>query len=235
MNQISLQIIGFDPALAMSPKGRVPPHYGVKVAAHATEAGTIKTLISLGVDTIEHGTGMDEACLDILSDHAKDVCWVPTLSVIYTLRKDDADWNNLKKLFAMALRKGSKMSCGGDTGPFPHGENALEMKLMVRLGADWKSVLRWATLGGWECVRSLGWEGQDGNTRFQKVAECHEGREEVGDNEMAFGVLKKGFAADIIATGRDMEKDFGGAVSAESISFVMKCGKVYKMGGRSMC
>lgn len=209
--------------------------YGVKVAAHATEAHTIKTLISLGVDTIEHGTAMDEACLDVLNNNAKDVFWIPTLSVIYTLRNGGADWVKLKELFNMALSKGSRMACGGDTGPFPHGENALEMKLMTRLGADWKRVLQWATLGGWKCVRSLGWEGKDGHARFQRISECLEGREDVGDNEMAFGILKQGFSADIIATKGDFEKDFEGAVSAENISFVMKCGTMYKLDGRSLC
>ena len=53
----------------------------------------------------------------------------------------------------------------------------------------------------------------------------------MGDNEVPFGTIRKGFAADIIATSGDFERDFGGAVAASSINFVMKAGRVYKQDG----
>lgn len=58
-------------------------------------------------------------------------------------------------MFKSALEAVENTACSGNTGVFSHNENALEMKLMVWLGVDWKRVLKWATLGGWECLRSM--------------------------------------------------------------------------------
>ena len=133
---------------------------------------------------------------------------------------------------AVALQRGvTKIACGGDTGPFPHGDNALEMKLMVQLGADWRLVLRWATLGGWQAIRSMAWEGRGGAERLARVAELQEDARVVGDNEVPFGAVRRGFAADIVATSGDLEGDFTSAVDKSSIVFVMKGGRVFKRGG----
>ena len=49
-------------------------------------------------------------------------------------------------MFKSALEAVENTACGGNTGVFSYDENALEMKLMVWLGVDWKRVLKWATL-----------------------------------------------------------------------------------------
>ncbi|EGO31269.1 hypothetical protein SERLADRAFT_456159 [Serpula lacrymans var. lacrymans S7.9] len=126
------------------------------------------------------------------------------------------------------------IACGGDTGVFAHGENALELVLMNRLGADWRKVLKWATLGGWECIRSMKWEGRKGEARFAKVRDLREDPRIVGDNEVPFGAVARGFIGDIIATSGNFESDFESAVSADNIQFVMKGGKVYKRDGRPL-
>ncbi|KAI0803227.1 hypothetical protein BC629DRAFT_1581094 [Irpex lacteus] len=46
--------------------------------------------------------------------------------------------------------------------------------------------------------------------------------------------IKKGFAADIIATKGDLERDFNNAIDEESIVFVMKGGRVYKDSGKAV-
>lgn len=200
--------------------------YGVKVAAHATNEDTIQTLSDLGVDSLEHGLGVNAHNL-----HGS-MKWAPTLAAYYTLGQDSDTWRDAKLAFTRAVSTGAEnIVCGGDTGVFAHGENALEMQLMVKLGADWRKVLKWATLGGWECVRSTGWEGKIGAQRLARVEEMKEDRGTVGDNEVPFGAIRKGFAADIIATSGDFEQDFGSAVEASSISFVMKGGHVYKQDG----
>lgn len=102
---------------------------------------------------------------------------------------------------------------------------------MVKLGANPKDVLRWGTLGGWECVRSREWEGPVGNERLKAVEDLHESRDEVGDNEMPFGAVRTGFSADIIASSGDFENNFEVAISARSIVFVMKAGRIYKREG----
>ena len=71
--------------------------------------------------------------------------------------------------FSEALRIGMKIACGGDTGVFAHGQNALELILMRQLGAPWDCVLSWATYGGWKCVRGMEWEGGEGERRIWNV------------------------------------------------------------------
>ncbi|KAH9854290.1 hypothetical protein C2E23DRAFT_818018 [Lenzites betulinus] len=211
---------------------------GVKIAAHAHMWRAELLPENGGVDTLEHGSnfGPDDTLIDAVKQSR--IIWVPTLSVFYetdTNKAPGGSWDSTARNFQRALARGvTNIACGGDTGPFPHGENALEMKLMVRLGADWRHVLRWATLGGWRCVRSAAWEGEEGAARLAEVAEMQEGAAAVGDNEVPFGVIRRGFAADIVATRGDLEGDFENAVDKESITFVMKGGKVFKREGREL-
>ncbi|KAF9237060.1 hypothetical protein BU15DRAFT_49217 [Melanogaster broomeanus] len=209
--------------------------YGVKVAAHATNKDTIDHLIRLSVDSIEHG-------YDIASSDDRETLrafaqsntkWVPTLAAYFTLSQGaGGSWERAAQSFKAALEEGvDNIACGGDTGVFAHGDNAMEMALMVRLGADWRRVLKWGTLGGWECVRSMEWEGRKGTERLASVGELREDPSIVGDNEVPFGAVRKGFAADLIATSGNFATDFQGAVSAENIKFVMKGGRVYKRDG----
>jgi imidazolonepropionase-like amidohydrolase len=211
--------------------------YGVKVAAHSVNQSTIHRLLQLGVDSIEHGHGLTTSDTFHTHDsrHAgslngydaipilarSNIFWVPTLAVYHTSGGDM--WEQAKKNFQTALKhpqfKDVKMACGGDTGPFPHGDNALELKLMVRLGAAWQDVLSWATLGGWECIRPV-------RSFLPPDTSSHDGP--MGDNEVAFGLIQKGRAADIIAVAGDLEKDFEATIDKSSVKFVMKSGRVYK-------
>ncbi|KAI0673847.1 hypothetical protein C8Q78DRAFT_1068083 [Trametes maxima] len=209
----------------------------VRVAAHAQTWRAELLPENGGVDTLEHGSNFVS---DALIDRAKAsrIIWVPTLAVFYSTDRERGPggrWDRAARNFQRALARGmTNIACGGDTGPFPHGDNALEMKLMVRLGADWRQVLRWATLGGWQAVRSAQWEGEEGAARLARVAELEEAPGAVGDNEVAFGMIRRGFAADLVATRGDLEGDFEGAVDKSSITFVMKGGKVFKRDGREV-
>lgn len=218
---------------------------GVKVAAHASTAVSWTTLLNLNhpVDTIEHGQEskelFDKPDLENLPLRSMGrPTWMPTLATYYTLGRDSGAWDAAAKGFQTVIAKAPledlAIACGGDTGVFPHGDNALEMKVMVHLGADWRQVLRWATLGGWECIRSMRWEGTGGKERLRRVEELGEDARVVGDNEVPFGAIKKGFAADIIATNGDLESDFELAVDRKSISFVMKGGRIFKLGGNEL-
>ncbi|KAI0032141.1 hypothetical protein K488DRAFT_38875, partial [Vararia minispora EC-137] len=219
---------------------------GVKVAAHASDWNHVG---SLPFHTLEHGDeslpppgseGDSESDADLAqrwkgreSCRSKSTTWVPTLSV-YRI-SGGKRWTNALRTFRAALAAGfDNIACGGDTGPFPHGDNSLELRLMVEAGAPWDKVLSWATYGGWKCVRPLTWEGRRGKARLASVDALEEDPRVVGDNEVPFGVLRQGFAADIIATTGDLEKDFANAVDKNSISFVMKGGKVYKRDGKEV-
>ncbi|KAH9950972.1 hypothetical protein B0H21DRAFT_776357 [Amylocystis lapponica] len=219
---------------------------GVKVAAHAAHwhsRGTNGILDSVGVHSIEHGYDMvvddDDASIDASLDAHAGTVWVPTLAAYYTMGKGQggrtAVWERAQKTFQRAVARGMEnIACGGDTGVFAHGDNALEMQLMVQLGADWRKVLRWGTLGGWECIRGLAWEGPGGAVRLAHVAKLQEDVRRVGDNDVPFGAVRRGFAADIVATSGDLETNFEAAVDKAAIVFVMKGGRVYKHEGREL-
>jgi imidazolonepropionase-like amidohydrolase len=211
---------------------------GVKTAIHLHEDATAMFFQDNKAipHSVEHGMNMSENRLLALRD--RDVFWVPTLAAYYTHRPADTGsqrWEHAASTFQRALTiDGLKIACGGDTGVFSHGENALELKLMVRLGADYKSVLQWATLCGWECVRGLQWEGESGQERIGRIPQLQEDARITGDNDVPFGAIRTGFAADIIATDFDLEEDFEKAVDPDSISFVMKGGKVFKQDGKAV-
>ncbi|KAI0308341.1 hypothetical protein B0F90DRAFT_1807545 [Multifurca ochricompacta] len=136
---------------------------GVKVAVHTQDKETINTILTspelegFRVDSLEHGINFeqphdaDRRRWDVApASSAKPVIWVPTLSAFYTSgRYEGGPWASLVNAFRAALRDGFEdIACGGDTGVFAHGDNALELCLMVALGASPVQVLRWATFGG---------------------------------------------------------------------------------------
>lgn len=200
---------------------------GVKVAAHANNNEVINALAALGVQSIEHGFAMTKHELEQLAAHG--VIWNPTLGAYYSQQQLGNRWKYAKSTFKEALQvQNLKFACGGDTGVFKHGDNSLELKLMVQLGASWNRVLQAATLRGWQCIRSLQWEGEGGARRLKEVHRLREDIKSVGENEMPFGILRVGFAADIIATQIQPSVNFSEAVDPRNIVFVMKTGRVYR-------
>lgn len=214
---------------------------GVKVAVHTTSGpAAVRALLSLGVDSIEHAGEMgvrdDETVLTEFS--RSKAIWVPTLAAYYTFmrvgRSDaQAAWERISKTFVKAVHEVGmeNIACGGDTGTFAHGRNGLELVLMRRLGAGWEKVLKWATLGGWECVRGMEWEGEMGKARLRHV----EAGESSGglDREVPFGAVRKGWAADLVGIEGRIDgtpEEFEKAIMS-GVIFVMKGGKVYKSDG----
>lgn len=214
---------------------------GVKVAAHTTRVESIRTLIELDIDSIEHGFGMDKDALFLLraKNRTRPVTWNPTLAVYWTQDPTGA-FLEIKKSVQDAIEMGGiPIACGGDTGTFAHGHNSLEMELLVGCGAKWQDVLRWATLEGWKCVRGLQWEGKEGVARLHALEETVKDQTRLGamlplgDNDVPCGLIREAFAADIIATRGDFSSDFASAISAENIVFVMKGGVVVKQDGQA--
>ncbi|KIK68747.1 hypothetical protein GYMLUDRAFT_36243 [Collybiopsis luxurians FD-317 M1] len=205
---------------------------GVKVAAHASGTETITKLLELGIDSIEHGSGLvphPDSLLRLFCASPNTI-WIPTLAVYYmemqfASGKDaraNRVWKVASETFQRALEMGMEnIACGGDTGAFSHGENGLEMKLMVKLGAPWKKVLRWGTLGGWECIRSMNWETTEADVM------------PLGDHDVRFGCIRPGWAADLVGVQGDFEQQFDDTV--DNVQFVMKSGRMYKMDGKEVC
>jgi len=132
--------------------------YGFKVAAHAHGAEGIKRAVRAGVDSIEHGTFMDDEGMKLMKEHG--TFYVPTLSAGRWVfeQAQDPDFfpaivrpkalqvgPQLQGTFAKAYKSGVKIMFGTDTGVGKHGDNAREFKLMVEGGMPAMEAIRDAT------------------------------------------------------------------------------------------
>ena len=108
-----------------------------KVAAHAHGAEAAKRAIRAGVDSIEHGSFLDDEALDMMKQHG--TYYVPTLMALQGLSeqmeagmyippairaKAELAMTSVHKTFQKALAKGVKIGLGTDAAVYPHGRNA---------------------------------------------------------------------------------------------------------------
>lgn len=121
---------------------------GVHVATHAHGAAGIKAAVEAGVDTVEHGTFLDEEAIDMLL--SSDTTLVPTLSAPYRIARntEQATDESLEKTgevyerhiesFSRAVDAGVEIAGGTDAGtPFNHhGTNSTEISFMVEHGMN---------------------------------------------------------------------------------------------------
>jgi imidazolonepropionase-like amidohydrolase len=236
---------------------------GVKVAVHANTADVIAKVLDLGADTVEHGGdlldpnrgGGGTDVIEKWAEPGKNTVWVPTLAVFYSIAQlglpgAAENWERAKRTFQAVLKigdaqdavtdgKGVKIVCGGDTGAFPHGENALEMVMMRRLGASWDTVLRWATLAGWECVRGMEWEGERGQEKLKGIEGARAGSGEgksALERNVPFGAIRTGWAADLVGIEGAVDGDAAAFEKAvmSGVRFVVKGGSIYKRDGKEV-
>src|SRR5438309_1347530 len=119
----------------------------LKTAAHAHGAEGAKRAIRAGIDSIEHGSFLDDEALDLMKQ--KGTYYVPTLMAAQGLSeqiqkgvaippairvKADAAIASVHKTFARAVTMGVKIGLGTDAAVYPHGRNAEEFHQMVDLG-----------------------------------------------------------------------------------------------------
>jgi imidazolonepropionase-like amidohydrolase len=132
--------------------------YGMTVAAHAHGAEGMKRAIRGGVDTIEHGTLMDDEAIRLFVETG--TVWIPTLSAgefVGEKAKVDgylpevvrpkaaAIGPAIAATFRRALAAGVPIAFGTDCGVSPHGENAKEFLFMIEGGMAPMKALQSAT------------------------------------------------------------------------------------------
>jgi len=132
--------------------------YGFKVAAHAHGAEGIKRAVRGGVDSIEHGTFMDDEAIRLMKE--RGTFYVPTLSAGEWVFRQAQDPNffppivrpkalsvgpQIQQTFAKAYKAGVKIMFGTDTGVSAHGNNAHEFKLMIDAGMPPMEAIKAAT------------------------------------------------------------------------------------------
>jgi imidazolonepropionase-like amidohydrolase len=127
--------------------------HGVKVAAHAHGTEGIKAAVRAGVATIEHGSMLDDEAIALMKQHG--TYYVPTaylrdrinLGVLPPLvrRKAETVLPLAVESNRKAIAAGVKIAFGTDAAVFPHGENAKEFAVYVKLGMTPLAALRSAT------------------------------------------------------------------------------------------
>ncbi|MDQ5847232.1 MAG: amidohydrolase family protein [Acidobacteriota bacterium] len=178
---------------------------GRRVAAHAMGWEGIDASLRVGVDSIEHGYGLDEGLMDRMV--SQGVYWCPTIYVgVYVAEGRAAAgapiWLTMRdleaKAFGVAVHKGVKIAYGTDAGGYAWTENqAREFTYMVRYGMTPMQAIQSATVVSADLLQRT--------------------------NE--FGAIEPGKFADIIAVSGDPLRDI---TELERVRFVMKDGEVYR-------
>lgn len=181
-----------------------------KVAAHAHGAEAAKRAIRAGVDSIEHGSFLDDEALDMMKQHG--TYYVPTLMALQGLSeqmqagmyippairaKAELAMTALHKTFQKALARNIKIGLGTDAAVYPHGRNGEEFHQMVDLGMKPIDALR---------------AGTSVNAELLGLAD-------------KIGSIEAGKSADIVAVPGNPLQDIR---QTEHVLLVMKEGVIYK-------
>jgi imidazolonepropionase-like amidohydrolase len=155
--------------------------YGFKVAAHAHGAEGMKRAVRAGVDTIEHGTFMDDETMALMKQ--KGTYYVPTISAgrwVFDRSQEPGFFPEIvrpkaaqvgpqiQSTFAKAWRAGVPILFGTDTGVSAHGDNAREFRFMVEAGMPPMAAIKSATS---VAARYLEIDDRLGSVQIGKVAD----------------------------------------------------------------
>jgi imidazolonepropionase-like amidohydrolase len=126
---------------------------GRVMVCHAKSKEAIKRAVLAGAETIEHGDFIDIEIGKLMKEH--NVTYIPTIAAVDMINQyrgwkkgtlpEPAAVTNKKKSFKEAIASGVTIGMGGDVGVFPHGENVLELELMVEYGLPVMDALKACT------------------------------------------------------------------------------------------
>jgi imidazolonepropionase-like amidohydrolase len=186
--------------------------FGRKATAHAHGKSGIDLALKAGVDSIEHGSYIDDGTIRLFKETGAHL--VPTMhafeSVIRQGRSGErpaasaAKAEEVAKVVKQSHRRAFagdvKVAFGTDSGVGPHATNALEFKLMTDVGMAPAQTIRAATV---DAATLLG--------RADRI-----------------GRIAPGMDADLIAVEGDPVAD---VTRLQNVNFVMRRGTIHKIGG----
>ena len=184
---------------------------GRKAAAHAHGAEAAKRAIRAGIDSIEHGTFMDEEGFNLMKSKGTYLVYTPTVCFGERVKHSGAPEEIVSKeaaaskqqqgMFKKALAKGVKLAFGTDAAVCPHGSQAEQFEEMVSLGMRPIAAIKSAT-----------------SVDAQLFG--------VDDR---LGSIEPGKLADVVAVRGDPTRDIR---QMRTVFFVMKEGTIYRYDPR---
>lgn len=179
---------------------------GRRVSAHAHGAAGINAALAAGVDSIEHGSFLDDQSIKLFLEqgafHTPTIIAGVTVlemaqrSGVLTPAQTEKAFEvgkHIKQALARSYRAGVRITFGTDMGVGPHGQNAREFALMVEAGMTSADAIKAATADAAELL-------------------------DIAD---VVGSLAPGKSADIIAVDGDPLRD---VTELERVTFVMARG-----------
>jgi len=183
---------------------------GAKIRAHIANRAGILSALEAGFDVIDHGDGLDEACIEKMVDAGTFFCPSMRYPHEYVSRYQDvlADsmrdgMEGMQRMLPLANEAGVKIVLGDDYGSpdLPHGSYGEELDFYVNsVGIPVRDVLRWATVNGAELM-----------------GRGHE-----------LGAVRPGYLADLIVLDADPLSDIAVLKDPGRILAVMKGGEFFK-------
>ena len=182
---------------------------GRKVAAHAHGAQGIKNAVQAGVDSIEHGSLIDDEGINLMKEQGvwlvADIYnddYLLGKAIEFNLPQESIDKERAlgqlqRENFSRAAQAGVKVAFGTDAGVYPHGDNAKQFAYMVKFGLTPAQAIRSATS---DAAKLLGKSGDRGR-------------------------IAPGLLADLIAVEGDPLTDI---TKLENVPLVIKGGSVVK-------
>ncbi len=182
------------------------------VMAHAHGSSGIKNALKVGIKYIEHGTFLDEECIELLLEHdawltATQLAHWSNLELLEAGKLPDFSQEDSRKVainshenMEKAYQAGVNMAMGTDSGIAPHGQNLRELGFLCDIGMTPMEAIQAGT---------------------KKAAELLEMEDKIG-------TIEKGKLADVVISKINPLSDIQSMGNPENIVLVMKEGQIFK-------
>lgn len=189
--------------------------WGRKVAAHAHGTEGIKMAVRAGVDSIEHGSFLDDEAIKMMKQRGTylvaDIYNDDYILAEYArlnfpekiLNKERQVGRTQRESFRHAVQAGVKIAYGTDAGVYPHGDN----------GKQFAKQVEW------------------GQTPMQAIKAATSSAADLLGRDKQVGSVSAGHFADLVAVDGN---PLANIRVLENVGFVMKGGVVYKRGGKAI-